>query len=895
MALTKIDLGTSPNDGTGDTLRDAGGKMNTAFDVIDGNGTRISGKEDGLGNPLANGDVLASKTNGDRYWVRSSATLNYLGGWDAENNIPAIDDATGSKDDFYKVTVPGSRNLGSGTIDFELNDNVIHNGTAYERFPATISVTSVNGEVGAVVLDTDDIDEGAGNLYYTEARVTARLPDVINDNTSVFDKAWSSAKSNTHIVDVNNPHQVTKADIGLGNVEDTQPADLPISDDTQEALTPLQTDSHTHTNKALLDTVIDTGDGTNYLSDDGTYKAVSGGSGGDMTKAVYDTNGNGIVDDSELTGGFTVEIAVPGNAVFTDTIYDDTYVLKDADTNQTVDDSNKIATMADISASGGGDMLASVYDTDGSNVVDDSELVNGLTVETAVPVDAVFVDTDDHTQLSNIGANAHTVIDTHLASVENPHGVTASQANAEPANANIQTHISDVTSNPHAVTAALVGASPTDHNHDTRYFQQSLFVDESTGVAEGGSPVILNAQGLIDISMVDASIFHLVGTHDPSSGIEYPDTAGALAGSLWYIDELIAPTDITPEPYYTFVAGDLAGSNGMIGDFMAWGGTSWILMQGNMDPNLYYKLDGSSALTAPFAAGGQPIKDIADATEATDAVALGQVAPLLEDYVKVAGDTMDGDLIFSYGAKLLMETTLLSPEPIVYIDGTDTLIMNGSTLPVFAKGSWDFNLVPGSAEAPTSAEHLTRMDYVDTQVGTVDTALTSHTGAIDNPHSVTSLQVGLDYVINTGPGTNYLADDGTYKVVDIVGDITPQLGGELDGQGHSIINSGTVLFSGLFDNGTVVADFVYDPMAGQYQTIEIGADVIMTITAPATPCTTYLHIYQGSTGGVVNFPLAEWEDGIPLGNTTTPTTGHDLLVIHYTGTGYVLGMMKNLG
>ena len=32
-------------------------------------------------------------------------------------------------------------------------------------------VDSVNGETGVVVLDTDDISEGAVNLYYTDARV----------------------------------------------------------------------------------------------------------------------------------------------------------------------------------------------------------------------------------------------------------------------------------------------------------------------------------------------------------------------------------------------------------------------------------------------------------------------------------------------------------------------------------------------------------------------------------------------------------------------------------------------------------------------------------------------------------------------------------------------------
>lgn len=37
----------------------------------------------------------------------------------------------------------------------------------------TDAVTSVNGETGVVVLDSDDITEGASNLYYTDARVSA--------------------------------------------------------------------------------------------------------------------------------------------------------------------------------------------------------------------------------------------------------------------------------------------------------------------------------------------------------------------------------------------------------------------------------------------------------------------------------------------------------------------------------------------------------------------------------------------------------------------------------------------------------------------------------------------------------------------------------------------------
>ena len=47
---------------------------------------------------------------------------------------------------------------------------------------------------------------------------------------------------------------------------------------------------------------------------------------GKMDKSVYDTNSNGIVDNAEKVNNLTVETAVPQNAVFTDTVYDDTEV-----------------------------------------------------------------------------------------------------------------------------------------------------------------------------------------------------------------------------------------------------------------------------------------------------------------------------------------------------------------------------------------------------------------------------------------------------------------------------------------------------------------------------------------------------------------------------------------
>lgn len=53
---------------------------------------------------------------------------------------------------------------------------------------------------------------------------------------------------------------------------------------------------------------------------------VDGQGAGDMLKSVYDTDDDGIVDNAEKVNNHTVLTDVPANAVFTDTLYDDTEV-----------------------------------------------------------------------------------------------------------------------------------------------------------------------------------------------------------------------------------------------------------------------------------------------------------------------------------------------------------------------------------------------------------------------------------------------------------------------------------------------------------------------------------------------------------------------------------------
>ena len=99
-----------------------------------------------------------------------------------------------------------------------------------------------------------------------------------------------------HLDDLNNPHQVTKSQVGLNEVNNTSDANKPISIATQSALdlkvdkitgkglstndltntllgsiNQLIIDTHTHTNKTLLDSIISSGDGSSFLSNSGTY------------------------------------------------------------------------------------------------------------------------------------------------------------------------------------------------------------------------------------------------------------------------------------------------------------------------------------------------------------------------------------------------------------------------------------------------------------------------------------------------------------------------------------------------------------------------------------------------------------------------------------------------
>jgi len=94
-----------------------------------------------------------------------SSAFEYKGNWDAATNTPNLAAGVGDAGDMYRVDIQGVQDLGNGPITWDVGDMVLYNGATWDKIDNTESVVSVNGQTGAVSLDTDNISEGTTNLY----------------------------------------------------------------------------------------------------------------------------------------------------------------------------------------------------------------------------------------------------------------------------------------------------------------------------------------------------------------------------------------------------------------------------------------------------------------------------------------------------------------------------------------------------------------------------------------------------------------------------------------------------------------------------------------------------------------------------------------------------------
>lgn len=152
--------------------------------------------------------------------------LNLKGPWTPVTNTPTLADGTGTPADAYWVTEPGTVDLGSGPQTFAIGDNVVYTSDLiWQLVPGNSPVNSVFSRTGVITAEVDDY---------------AAFYDPIGSADGV------QANLDAHEADLANPHAVTKAQVGLGNADNTSDADKPVSTAQQAAIDAVQGNLDTH-------------------------------------------------------------------------------------------------------------------------------------------------------------------------------------------------------------------------------------------------------------------------------------------------------------------------------------------------------------------------------------------------------------------------------------------------------------------------------------------------------------------------------------------------------------------------------------------------------------------------------------------------------------------------
>lgn len=117
------------------------------------------GNSNGLATLDNNGRIPASQLSED--------AVEYKGAWNAETNTPNLNTVAKDTGDMYLVSVKGTQDIGEGSIQYNVGDEVIYNGTIWQRIP-TGDVDSVNN----ISPDTDDnVTVNGNDISYDSGKV----------------------------------------------------------------------------------------------------------------------------------------------------------------------------------------------------------------------------------------------------------------------------------------------------------------------------------------------------------------------------------------------------------------------------------------------------------------------------------------------------------------------------------------------------------------------------------------------------------------------------------------------------------------------------------------------------------------------------------------------------
>ena len=171
------------------------------------------------------------KLTADQIPTSLSGAIVFKGTWNANTNNPTLVDGVGTTGWEYAVSVSGTRNLGSGSVTYNVGDYVIYNGTIWERIPT--NTVAAAGTLTGTTLASNVVTSSLTSVgTLTNLTVTNTITGSVSGNAGTVTSGVYTSST------YSDPTWLTlsKSKVGLSNVDNTTDANKPVSTATQTAL-----------------------------------------------------------------------------------------------------------------------------------------------------------------------------------------------------------------------------------------------------------------------------------------------------------------------------------------------------------------------------------------------------------------------------------------------------------------------------------------------------------------------------------------------------------------------------------------------------------------------------------------------------------------------------------
>ena len=169
-----------------------------------------------------------------------SSSFHYKGSVNTYDQLPTSGNVTG---DVWNVATADT------THGIKAGDNVCWDGTGWDILAGVTDLSVYDNHI-ANTSNPHQVTKaqvGLGNVEnYSPANMPLSDAAIAANEELASDISTVDGKVDDHIADTSNPHQVTKAQVGLGNVDNTSDLDKPISTATQAALDEITGDLSDH-------------------------------------------------------------------------------------------------------------------------------------------------------------------------------------------------------------------------------------------------------------------------------------------------------------------------------------------------------------------------------------------------------------------------------------------------------------------------------------------------------------------------------------------------------------------------------------------------------------------------------------------------------------------------